>query len=77
MFRSLNWLKSYKRNLHRAKQAKYEEGVVGHVNPLTITIHDEQNKYVQRDQVDDENVATPSAYLNATKNVYSFSVLLH
>ena len=57
-------LESDEWDLHRAQQSEDEEGGVGRVQPGRVAAHQHQREDVQRDQVDDEDVATPGGHLS-------------
>ena len=46
-------------DLHGAQQAEDEEGGVGRVEAGRVAAHHHQREHVERDEVDDEHVATP------------------
>ena len=50
-------------NLHRQNQAQDEERSIGCVYSVRISAHQQQDEDMQGDQVDDENVTSPSRYL--------------
>ena len=72
MLRCLNGLESNEGNLHGAEQANNEEGVVGHVNPLRISVHQQKDEHVEGDQVDDKDVAAPSGHLKRIGRLIRF-----
>ena len=59
MLRSLHGLEADEGNLHRADETDDKEGVVCHVDAVTKAVHQQENKDMERDQIDDEDVATP------------------
>ena len=58
-----NGLEAHEGHLHREHQAQDKEGGVGHVDAGGVAAHQQQHKHMQRDQVDDEHVASPRRYL--------------
>ena len=56
MFRSLNWLKTDKGNVHRHKLSDAVEGGVGNVELAFVSSHEQETENVKRDQIDDVNV---------------------
>ena len=66
-------LKPDKGDLHGAKETDDEKGVVSNVDPLRISVHQQQDKDVQGNQIDDEDVATPSRYLSEIHEYTSYS----
>ena len=63
VFGSLNRHKSDKRDLHGQDCAKAVNGGIRYVYSMTETAHNHQCQNMQRDQVDQEDVASPRRYL--------------
>lgn len=53
---------SDERNLHTGQSAQREPGAVAHVKSWAISAHANKNKRMKREQVGDEDVATPSRH---------------
>ncbi len=62
VLRSAHRLEANKRNLHREDGADDVERAVGHVDSKREPPEDEQDENVQRNQVDDEDVAAPRGH---------------
>lgn len=56
-------LEADERDLHGEEEAEDVEGRVAGEEAVGEAPHDEQGKHVQRDQVDDEDVAAPGGHL--------------
>ena len=63
MLGGLDRLEPDEGDLHGAEESDDEERVVRHVDPLTESVHEDEDEDVQRDQVDDEHVAAPRGNL--------------
>lgn len=79
MLWGLNRLKPDEGDLHGAEQSEDEEGVVGDVDPVWEPVHQDQDKDMKRDQVDDEDVSAPSWHLwwdnNNSRYILGFLIL--
>ena len=49
-------------DLHRGDKSDDKEGVVGDVDPLRESSHQEEHKHVEGDEIDDEDVASPGGH---------------
>ena len=63
VLRSFDGLETHEWDLHWAEETDDEESVVGDVDPLGVAVHQQQNKDVEGDQVDDKDVASPCRHL--------------
>ena len=61
MLRGSDGLESHERNLHGADEAEDEESCVGRVDPGAAAPHEDQHQHMQGNEVDDVDVAAPSA----------------
>ena len=62
MLRGFDGLEPDEGDLHGAEEADDEEGVVGDIDPLRESSHEEEHKHVEGDQIDDEDVASPCGH---------------
>ena len=60
MLGGLDGLESDEGDLHRTDETNDEKGVVGHVNSMRKSVHEDQDEDVEGNEVDDEYVASPS-----------------
>ena len=59
MFPRLNMLEADEADLHPEQHSQHIGAVVGDIEPLRVPPGDEQDEHVEREEVDDEDVASP------------------
>lgn len=59
MFPRLNMLEADEADLHPEQHSQHIGTVVGDIEPLRVPPGDEQDEHVEREEVDDEDVASP------------------
>ena len=59
VFTRANRLKADEWDLHGQNQAQNEEDRVGHVQTQRVPAKDDQHEHVHRNEIDDEDIATP------------------
>ena len=61
MFRSLGWLESNERYLHRQESSQGIDSTVSSVDPVAELSSNHKNEDMERDQVDQKDISTPGA----------------
>ena len=59
MLRALDGLEAYESNLHRQNGSQDVNGAVSDVHSVREAASQDQSQYVERDQVDEEDITTP------------------
>ena len=68
MLGALNRLETDEGDLHRQDGAKRVDSAVGDVDAMWEAARQDQRQHVQRNQIDEEDVATPRRHLYQTNN---------
>lgn len=63
VFAGADGLEADEGDLHGEQQPEDVEGGVAGEQSVRVATHDEQSEHVQRDQIDDEHVASPRRHL--------------
>lgn len=74
MFRSGDWLESYKGNLHRQNGSNDVQCGIGNIHPMGESSSHHQGKDMEGDDVNQEHVASPRGDLG--ERIFGYFILL-